>query len=259
MILLPGAFLSRPLAHRGLHDVRAGRIENSLSAVRAAAAAGFGVEIDLQMSRDGEAMVFHDADLDRLTPEAGPVLARDAAELGRIPLSGGAGTIPTLGEVLAEIAGRVPVLVEIKDQDGALGSETGALEARACEVILRHPGPVAVMSFNPHAVAACAEVAPDLPRGLVTCPFLPADWPGVAPARLQHLTAIADFDRLGAGFVSHHHRALSSPPVAALKARGVPVLCWTVRSVAEEAEARRIADNVTFEGYLPGDSSRPGH
>jgi len=259
MLALPGAFLARPIAHRGLHDAMAGRVENSRASVRAAIASGFGIEIDLQLSRDGEAMVFHDATLERLTPEAGPVRGRDAAELSRIPLTGGGETIPTLSDLLAEVAGRVPLLVEIKDQDGALGPDTGVREARACEVITRHDGPVAVMSFNPHAVAACAAAAPSLPRGLVTCPFLPGDWPGVAQGRLDRLTAIADFDHVGAGFVSHHHRALNSPAIAGLKARGVPVLCWTVRSAAEEAAARRIADNVTFEGYLPAETWRWGH
>ena len=124
---LPAAFLERPIAHRALHGP--GRPENSRAAIRAAVAAGYGIEIDVQPSADGVAMVFHDADLDRLTGTAGPIRGRTAADLARLPLHGGDEGIPTLAEVLALVAGRVPLLVEIKDQDGALGPGVGALEA----------------------------------------------------------------------------------------------------------------------------------
>ena len=113
---LPDAFLGAPLAHRALHDVAAGRPENSREAIEAACAAGYGIEIDLQLSRDGQAMVFHDYDLKRLTGQPGPIRQRDAAELQAITLSGGATGIPTFAEVLDLVAGRVPLLIEIKDR-----------------------------------------------------------------------------------------------------------------------------------------------
>lgn len=248
---LPAALRRHPVAHRGLYDPARGVIENSRAAIARAAAAGYGVEIDIQLSADGEAMVFHDDDLERLTPEAGPLRLRSAAELSRIPLRGSAETIPTLAEILG-LAGNAPLLVEIKDQDGALGPRVGALESRAARLLAAHDGPVAVMSFNPHAIAACRDAAPAIPRGLVTCPFTAEEWPGVAADRRAHLARIADFDTVGAAFISHFHRALDMAPVRALRARGTPVLCWTVRSAAEEAAARaRGATNVTFEGYLP--------
>lgn len=245
---LPAAFLGAPLAHRGLHDRAAGRIENSRAAVAAAVAAGYGIEIDVQRAADGEAMVFHDAALARLTGAAGLVADHDAAALGRLRLNGGDEGIPTLAEVLALVAGRAALLVEVKDQDGALGPAVGPLEARVAALLAAYDGPVAVMSFNPHAVAALAGAAPDLPRGLTTCAFDRADWP-LPDYRRAELAGIADFDRVGAGFVSHDRRDLGSPAVARLKALGVPVLTWTVRSAAEEAAARRVAGNITFEGY----------
>ena len=131
---LPAAFLAAPIAHRGLHDRGAGRIENSLSAIRAARDAGYGIEIDLQRSSDGVAMVFHDDTLDRLTDETGPVRARSAAELSHIRLKDSTDTIPTFAEVLAEVAGRVPLLVEIKDQSLVMGETDGRLEAAAARV-----------------------------------------------------------------------------------------------------------------------------
>jgi glycerophosphoryl diester phosphodiesterase len=141
-------------------------------------------------------MVFHDATLDRLTGEAGPLAGRTAAELSRIALRRGGETIPTLAEVLEIVAGRAALLIEVKDQDGGLGPDVGPLERRLGEVLAGYPGPVAVMSFNPHSVAAFAGAAP-----------------GVA--------------------------------------RGLPVLTWTIRSEAEEAAARRVAHNITFERYRP--------
>lgn len=243
---LPRSFLKRPIAHRALHDGQ--WAENSLEAVRAAVANGYGIEVDIQPSADGVPMVFHDYDMARLTGQSGPVAGKTAAQLGTIALTGG-GTIPTLQQVLAEVAGAVPLLIEIKDQDGGLGPAVGPLEEAVCAVLDGYNGDAALMSFNPHSVAACAQYAPDIPRGLTTCPYPAEDWPTV-PAKVRHeQAAIPDFDRVGACFISHQQDDLNSPHVAQLRARDVPILCWTIRSRQMEAEARKIADNITFEGY----------
>ena len=126
-------FWARPFAHRGLHD--AARPENSLSAINAAVQAGYAIEIDVQPSSDGEAMVFHDYDLDRLTGETGPTKARTATELSSIALENSSDTIPTLAAVLELIGGRAPLLIEIKDQSRAFVDTDGALERRVCEVV----------------------------------------------------------------------------------------------------------------------------
>ncbi|MCX7645736.1 MAG: glycerophosphodiester phosphodiesterase family protein [Rhodobacteraceae bacterium] len=250
MTPLPRAFLGPPLAHRGYHDRAAGRPENSRAAFAAAIAAGYGIECDVQLSADGRAMVFHDDELDRLTPERGPVRQRGAAELGRIPLRGSDGEgIPTLAEVLRLVAGRVALLVEIKDQDGAMGPAVGALEAAVAADLAGYGGPVAVMSFNPHSVAAFAGHAPDVARGLTTSAWHAKDWEGIPDEVRRRLRGIPDYDRVGASFISHEAKDLGRPRVAELKARGAAVLCWTIRSAEAEAAARRIAHNVTFEGY----------
>lgn len=246
---LPAVLLGAPIAHRALHDRARGRPENSRAAIRAAIAQGYSIEIDLQLSADDRALVFHDYDLDRLTGSAGPVRGRTAAEAGSVALAGGDGEgIPTLIEALDLVSGRVPLLIELKDQDGGMGPDVGALEAATAAALAGYDGPVAVMSYNPHSVAEMARLAPALPRGLVTEAFDPAVWP-LPPATCERLRRIPDFDRAGAGFISHQASDLHLPRVAEIKSAGFPVLCWTVRSPAEEAEARRIADNVTFEGY----------
>lgn len=244
---LPPAFCRLPIAHRALHGP--GRPENSLAAVRAAVAAGYGIEIDIQASADGRAMVFHDDTLERLTEAQGPVVARSAAELGTIALRGGAEPIPSLRAVLAEVAGRVPLLIEVKDRSGrGLGSD-GALEAAVAADLAGYHGPVALMSFNPDQVAALARLAPDVPRGLTTCAYDTDHWAAMRPEDRARLRAIADYDAVGASFISHEWRDLGRPRVAELAAAGARVLCWTIRSPEAEAEARRIACSITFEGY----------
>lgn len=246
---LPESFLKLPIAHRALHDRAAGRIENSAAAIRAAVTAGYAIEIDLQLSSDGVPMVFHDEDLDRLTEETGPVNARIAAELGRIRLRESTDTIPTLAEVLDLIGGRVPLLIEIKDQTQVMGPTDGKLEAATAKVLRGYAGDVALMSFNPHSVAQMARLAPHLPRGITTSAYDPDDWAPLPKEVCDRLRPIPDYDATGSSFISHEGRDLSRPRVAELKAQGAVILCWTIRSAADEAMARQIADNVTFEGY----------
>lgn len=243
-------FLTRPLAHRGLHDRKAGIVENSPSAFRAAIAAGYGIELDIQMSADQRAMVFHDDDLDRLTYETGPIRTRVAADLRTIRLKDSTDTIPTLAEVLKLVAGQVPLLIEIKDQDGAMGPNIGPLEAATAGALRGYGGPIAVMSFNPNSVAEMARICPDVPRGITTSSYDPDDWP-FGPAICERLRDIPDFDRVKAVFISHESSDLGRARVRELRASGVPVLCWTIRSAEADAQARLLADNVTFEGYLP--------
>ncbi|NSY37842.1 glycerophosphodiester phosphodiesterase family protein [Leisingera sp. ANG59] len=248
---LPAAFLTVPLAHRALHDVADGRPENSRAAVRAAIAAGYGIEIDLQLSKDGCAMVFHDYDLDRLAEGSGPVRALTREELRAVPLKGGDGEgIPDLGEVLELVAGQVPLLIELKDQHGEMGLTGGVLEQATVDALCGYDGPVALMSFNPNSVAELARLAPDTARGITTSAYDPSEWPELPKAVCDDLRAIPDFDRSGSSFISHEAGDLARPRVQALRSAGVPVLCWTIRSPAEETAARAFADNVTFEQYL---------
>ncbi|QMU58348.1 MAG: phosphodiesterase [Boseongicola sp.] len=247
---LPASFLDRPIAHRGLHDISEGRPENSFEAARAAIQGGFGIELDVQVSSDGRAMVFHDYELDRVTDETGAFHARSASELSGIRLKGGKEGIPTLEEFLRRVNGQVPVLVEIKDQDFALGPNVGPLEADVARVLAAYRGDVAVMSFNPHSAAEFQKTLPHVPRGLVTESFPEDGWPVPAPV-LARLREIPDYERVGACFISHSVHDLDRPRVGELKSKGADILCWTVRSQDQADEALLFADNITFEGYLP--------
>jgi glycerophosphoryl diester phosphodiesterase len=246
---LPPALLRLPIAHRALHDRNKGRVENSPLAILAAVTAGYAIEIDVQLSSDGQAMVFHDEDLSRLTGRDGWVKDHTAAELGQITLTDSTDTIPALPQVLAMISGRVPLLIELKDQTLTMGETDARLESAVAKALATYQGVVAVMSFNPHSVAHMARLAPHLPRGLTTSSYDHADWHPLDPATCDALRDIPDYDRTASGFISHQGNDLARPRVAELKSQGAAVLCWTIRSPEQEAMARNVAQNITFEGY----------
>lgn len=250
MIRLDPSFLGAPLAHRALHDVTDGRPENSRAAIRAAIEAGYGIEIDVQMSSDGVAMVFHDYELERLAEDTGLINQRAAGDLARVVLRGSSEGIPALPEVLEMVAGQVPLLIEIKDQDGTMGANVGPLEQAVARDIEGYQGPLGLMSFNPYSVQQMAIHAPKIPRGIISGDFPANGWPHLSREIRERLRAIPDFDTVGASFISHKVIDLGSKRVAELKAKGADILCWTVKSAEQEKEARKVADNITFENYL---------
>lgn len=244
------AFYDRPFAHRGLHD--SARTENGMAAMLAAIDAGYGIELDVQPRGDGTPIVFHDYTVDRLTSETGRIAEMSPAQVSALRLPCG-GTVPTLAEVLDAIDGRVPVLVEIKDQDGAYGPNIGPLEAQVTPLCLayclRHgPQSLAVMSFNPFSTAWFAAHAPDLLRGIVSYDYADEDLP---ESQRAALATCRDFDAMAADFISYGAMSFPAPSIATFRMRGVPVLTWTIRSEAAAREAVKHCDQITFEKFLP--------
>jgi len=248
---LPAAFFARPITHRGLHDRSKGVIENSPSAFRAAIAAGYGIELDVQLTSDAQAMVFHDYDMARLTGAQGAIQTRTAEVVRGMTLSDSDDTIFDLPAVLELVGGRVPLLIELKDQDGSMGPNVGPLERTVADALKGYHGDAAVMSFNPYSTTMMAQLAPDRPRGLVTSSYDPSNWAPLSAKTCNHLREIPDYDRSGASFISHEANDLSRPRVAELKAQGAAILCWTIKSQAQADEALKIAQNITFEGFIP--------
>ena len=245
----PDWLTARPIAHRGLHDRAGGVPENTIAAARAAVAGGYAIECDVQPSLDGEAMVFHDAALGRLTEAFEPVAARKAADLEALAIARTAERIPTLGRLLAEIGGRVPLIVEIKSQS------TGdlALTRRVVEVVSAYDGPVALKSFDPGIVAALRAIAPTIPRGIVgeTTQDDPAYAAMSAPAR----RALSDLLHLGEtrpDFLSWRVDDLPCAPTHLCRLLGgLPVMTWTVRNQDQRSRAASHADQMVFEGFVP--------
>ena len=229
------AFLkAQPYAHRGLHG--GGVIENSRAAFRAAIALGHGIELDVQAARDGEAMVFHDATLDRLTETTGAVAAHTPSELARIALRGTRETIAELVEILALIGGSVPVLIEIK----AKGPRIAALCLSVRRALEGYRGNAAIMSFNPLVGAWFAENAARIVRGLVVSEEHKRGAKGAVGRWVSLAKAKPDF-------LAYDVRDLPSTFASAARARGIPVLTWTVRDADAERRAFAHADEAIYE------------
>ncbi|MCB1495757.1 MAG: glycerophosphodiester phosphodiesterase [Bauldia sp.] len=242
------AFLTgRPIAHRGFHDAAAGRIENTLSAADAAIARNFAIECDLQLSGDGEAVVFHDDTLDRLTDATGPIHGKPLAELKSATIKGTGDRIPTLAELLGLVAGRVPLVIELKPQAGA----EPLLEQRTVELLHPYEGPLAVMSFDPRSVRAMRSLAPALPRGMVADRFDEPGETGLSWGRRMALRHLLHAQAVRPDFIAYDINALPANAPLFLRHLGLPLLTWTVRTPAERALADRYADQIIFEGFDP--------
>lgn len=242
--------IARPIAHRGLHDAAAGVIENSIPAAQAAIERGFGIECDVQLSADGEAMVFHDFVLDRLTGQSGAVSSFKAEALAAMPLKGSEAPIPTLSGFLDAIGGRVPLVIEIKSRfDGDL-----ALTRRAAEIVAGHAGqPIVFKSFDPDIVAALREIAPAIPRGIVAMnDYSSADFAHLDAGQRRAMANLLHFERSRPDFLSWKVADLdSAAPYLCRNALGMPLMTWTVRTPADRAMATRHADQMVFEGFTP--------
>jgi glycerophosphoryl diester phosphodiesterase len=229
------AFLyKQPFAHRGLHGL--GLIENSRAAFDAALAMGRGFECDVQASADGVPFIFHDYELDRLTGESGPVAARTAAELDRVTLTGADESVPRLAEILARVKGRTPILIEIKSKERNIQ----ALCLGVAQALQGYDGKAAIMSFNPLVPGWFASHARHVVRGLVVSE---EGKRGVKGA-LERTCALW---KAKAEFLAYDVRDLPSTFAARARARGLPVLTWTVRSKAQKQVAAEQADQIIYE------------
>ncbi len=225
-----GRLLTRPIAHRGLWRT-GGPPENSLAAFEAACARGYGVELDVRLTADGEAVVYHDETLDRLTAQSGLVEERTARDLTALVLLGSGQAIPTLAQALAVIGGRTPLLVELKTPPG----QEGLLEARVAGLLAAYGSPAGVLSFNAAALAWLAGHAPALPRGLnAQTPRQLAAVPQARPAFLSVSRGLAG-DR----------------QVRAWRDKDGVAIAWTARSAADAARLAGLVDNIIFEGFEP--------
>jgi glycerophosphoryl diester phosphodiesterase len=234
---------ARPIAHRGLHDDARGIIENTPSAISAAVEANYAIEVDLHISADGEAMVYHDAALGRITDGEGRVDAMTAADLKRVAFKKTADRMMTLGDLLDLVGGRVALFIELKshfDRDERL-------PRRVAQGLQSYAGPVAVMSFDPYQMEAMQDLAPGLPRGIDAERGGAGD--GAVPGSVEYLVHSV---RSRPHFISYRVTDLPAPlPLLARYLLGMPLLAWTVRSEDDRRRAARFADQIFFEGFRP--------
>jgi glycerophosphoryl diester phosphodiesterase len=253
----PDWLVARPIAHRGLHDPGAGVFENTVSAADAAIAAGFAIECDVQDTADGDAVVFHDHTLDRLTGARGPVRERKAAELSGLAVGGTADRIPTLEAFLDRIAGRTPLVIEIKSRF----DNDPRLTHRTIEVLTAYEGPFVLKSFDPFVVAAVRKTAPKIPRGIVAeGAYVGGEWEKLSREQRHDMANLLHFSATEPDFLSWRvHDLPSAAPFLCRHLKGLPVMAWTVRTEADRQRAALHADQIVFEGFRPdGPSLAPG-
>jgi len=269
----PAWLTERPIAHRGLHNAASGVIENTLQAAEAAVAGGFAIECDIQMSADGEAFVFHDDTLDRLTDASGPFIGKSAEAIRRARLSAAGASvdavadrvsrdrrsrlqserIPTFDEFLALVAGRTPIICELKSRfDG-----DWRIADRAAALASAYEGPLALKSFDPDLVAYLRLRSPRLGASERSCPigvvaqasYDDPDWDSLTPEQKRDWTTFEHFDRLRPDFLSWNVDDLPHEvPFLMKELNGAPVMAWTVRNATQHEAARKWADQIVFEG-----------
>lgn len=236
-----------PVAHRGLHHLeKTGIPENSLAAFAAAIEKGYAIELDVRLSRDGIAMVFHDAKLDRLTGREGMADQLTAAELAALPLLGTAERPPSFRQVLDFVAGRTPLVVEIKNYGDA---PVGPLEKAVARDLESYSGPCALQSFSPGVVDWLRRNMPEAVRGQIATQ--PEEMKSLDAAQQAALTQALEAGFGDPQFIAFDVAHLPKPLTERARARGLPVLTWTVRSPEIWARARAHADNPIFEFWLP--------
>lgn len=246
-----GTFL-RPIAHRGLHDAASARIENTAPAFEAAIAKGYGIECDLRPAAGGLPIVFHDETLDRLVEGTGELARLTPSDLKRLRYKGQDTRLQTFGELLEQVQGRVPLLVEVK-------SEWAPPDIPFLNQIAAHAaayeGPVALMSFDPAVMAALRELAPGVPRGIVSGGYKDEHgetwWRDqIDAARAERLAHLLESGPADCAFFAYHVKSLPTPVTRFVReVMGLPLFTWTVRSPEDRAIAEAWTDAPIFEGY----------
>lgn len=239
---MPDWLTRRPVAHRGLHGD--GLVENTLAAVEAAIEAGYAVEVDLRLTADGGLVVTHDATLDRLTAERGPVIERALEALRGIEVTGADETLSSITDLLALTSGRAPLFLEAKPPAGQ--SARAAMTAAIARALRGYGGAAAVMTFDPDLLALLRQALPDTPLGILAG----GETRGALVARFGR-DMLLHAPRTRPDFVGYAASALPHPGPALARGRGRPVFAFTVRSQREADDLARLADQIIFEGFRP--------
>ena len=247
---VPDWLTARPIAHRGLHDRKANRFENTVSAALAAVDRGYAIECDVQRSADGEAVVFHDATLDRLTTERGRVGSFSAAALAALSIGGSGDRIVSLATFLSAIGGRVPLICEIKSAfDGDI-----RLADRVAAVAGAYQGPLALKSFDPLVIRHLRQSGEtSVPLGIVAeARYCDPEWAVLDAMDRQRMAALVHLPETEPAFLSYAVDDLPHAATTLFKlALGRPVIAWTVRTSEQRQRAVHWTDQIVFEGFTP--------
>ena len=246
-----GQIMMRPIAHRGYHNADAGVIENTPTAVSAAVDRNFAIEVDVQETADGDALVFHDYTLDRLTEATGRVIERPTASLTGISMKEGGDRLWLLQDLFDLVDGRVPLVIEIKSlmRSGAQADFVRSV----VEQVAAYTGPAAIKSFDPDMLSLAKAHQPRVLRGIVAEAMRPeGEYRRMTRMERFILSNMLHLPRTRPHFISYGIRSLpGTAPSFCRKILGMPVMTWTVRTREQRDRAARFADQIVFEGFDP--------
>ncbi len=234
--------LQRPIAHRGLHQGRSVP-ENSLQAFEHAAAKGHPVELDVHLLADGGIAVFHDDDLLRLTGTRGALAAQSRDSLKKLHLYDTDQTIPRLEEVFEVIAGKIPILIEVKNE-----GTVGVLERSLLDKLRGYSGEFAVQSFNPLTIQWFKKHAPEIIRGQLACELQDISMGAYKKLLLRSMYFLTLNSPM---FVAYDIHGMPNRFTSRLHSMHIPIIAWTVSSEALFHKAKKYAQNIIFEGIDP--------
>ena len=245
----PAWLTSRPIAHRGLHNSKIGIVENTIGAAMAAVRLNYAIECDVQLSYDGELVVFHDDELDRLAEAEGKVKAHSLLELKSIKLKNTDEKIPTLKELLSVIDTKVPLICEIKSEF----DDDIAAAKRCCVILEDYQGPVAIKSFDPFIVDTVRKLAPQRPRGFIgESHYDDPEWNFLSEIKRNQLIDLTHFTISQPDFISWYVKDLKyTGPRMAREFSGLPLITWTIRNLDQMNEALNFSDQIIFENFIP--------
>ena len=229
------------VAHRGLFDNDNGTPENSLPAFEKAAHNGFAIETDVQMTKDGILVVFHDDTLERMTGAEGKLHDFTFEELQKLRLLNTDCVIPTFEQFL-QAANGVNIIVEIKTH-----RKIGELERKVCKMLDGYKGNYCIESFNPFVVRWFKVHAPDVIRGQLACKISGY----FAPLRCWLLANLKFCKWNGSQFIAYDAATLRNNKAVDRFAKKIPILCWTVRSQQQYEDLHDCFDNMIFDSFLP--------
>ena len=218
-------FLKRPIAHRGLFD-NINIVENTLASFNNAIDNDYAIELDVVLSKDHEAIVFHDYDLKRLANKDIQIKDLTSQELRNILLLDTDSSIPTLDEVLYAVNGKTPLMIEIKSGNHPF------IEERLTEILKSYDGPVCVKSFDINTVKWFKINAPFIKYGLIG-------------SNLD--ININELKDLNIDFLSYDIKFINDAIVTEAKNKKIPIVTWTINSIEKFEEAHVKADNIIFE------------
>jgi glycerophosphoryl diester phosphodiesterase len=241
----------RPIAHRGLHDASRGRVENTAPAFEAAVARGYGIECDLRPARDGTPMVFHDGRLDRLMDGCGPLAAFDPQDLRKFRYREGEARMLTFAELLELVAGKVPLLVDVKSDWKAV--DRGFVKPIAA-LAASYKGPLGLMSLDPAAMVALRALAPHVPRGIIARHYQRDGWwrDLLDEQRAYRLSHLLESGPAEPSFFAYNVEALPTPVTRfAREVMRFALFAWPVCTEEDRRRAADWADAPIFEGFEP--------